>query len=175
MQWIEGRGSASFEVVLDRLEFGQIAREPVLDQISDVYHLVKRLEPVPASPAPMTTFEMPSPSAPDLAYVLGQSMSRSVAATVLLDIGARASALAQAEPAIAAQLAQLHDLRNILDDNLPNSEALAQLDKLYGRVRELLGESGFKEYLAIVNGTLESVVLQWSTAGTPGPGATAGR
>ncbi|MEY2932582.1 MAG: peptidyl-prolyl cis-trans isomerase [Pseudomonadota bacterium] len=144
VQWPEGRGPGNLMAVLRTLAPGQIAPDALRLGLS--YVVPKR---VTAGPAPEVTarFELPSPSEPDLPYLLTSSDDEFLAEQLKEISAGTATALDLSDEAST----RLRELQTSAQAAGPPGSAKRELafEQLQANVRRLLGGDGYDRYLAI--------------------------
>jgi hypothetical protein len=152
-QWTAGRGPIGVSDVLEKLAFGQVAKETVADEGFIV--IAKRLDPASVRPLPSPLHDFPTTNAPDFEKIIRHSSGEAVAAYVRVMRSEAATALGLKEPEKSAFDALLERLAAGLIAN--DAETRVQLARLTGdELRVLLGPDKFGAYQRFLN--------EWGTA-----------
>jgi hypothetical protein len=157
VQWQEGRGWPPLMQVLQRLQLGQIAAEPIQYGLS--YVIPKRV-PARAEELRPTHFELPSPSEPALEYVFA-TLSPEVMAQQLGLVGERARAELGLSPESFGRLQRIREASRKDDSADPGARQEA-LQDVQRQTRELLGERAFERYLQILKEQLAKHLMERS-------------
>jgi hypothetical protein len=153
VQWPEGRGWPPLLRVLQSMQPGQIAAEPI--RLGPSYVIPKRVPARPEAPR-QTRFDLPSPSEPDLGYVF-TSLPTKVIAQQLAVLGERVRVELQLPPEAFDRLQQIHEAACTSD--APDPDAPAALAEVQRRGLELLGERGLARYLQLMKEQFKGYLL----------------
>lgn len=154
-QWEEGRGAPALTRMLDQLELGQVATEPVQSEFS--YVIARRIEPTPTIDAP-TQFSLPAPDTVDIAYHFS-ALQAPFAEALVHDIGAKAEPLLALKPESSSAYRAAHDLRGRLSDSASTEDSQAVLASLLAEVRGLLDEQQYATYQGVMQRAFRDYVL----------------
>jgi hypothetical protein len=154
-QWDEGRGSPALTDALSRLEIGQITPEPIRTEFS--YVIAKRVPP-PAGGPPSVRFELPQPSAPDIAGVL-QARDDGFLMDELRIVGEEVLGQLPLSPSAAQQIALLHSGTGRFEGLDTRQSRRDAFNRLLNDVEKILGPVTYARYLALLDAHFERVVL----------------
>lgn len=151
---VAGRDLPGLAQMLDELEPGEIAAEPVLD--SAEYFIPQRL-PLSALPSkPLAVYQLPAPSEPDVRY--HASHSDLMSPTALDRLAKQACAELGLEPEPAKVLVELHALA-AATERRSVSQLLAGFDKLNADVERTLGTQQAERYRVFVASYVKHLLL----------------
>jgi parvulin-like peptidyl-prolyl isomerase len=153
-RWSKGRGPIGMSQVLDELEFGEVARTAVPNEVFLV--IPKRLDPGKLPPLPQPLYEVPTPSGPDfeaiIRYTSGETLAKSVrmlrteaSKALNLNEPERGHFIALLDRLAASFVAHRDPARRLEADRLTRQE-----------LKALLGPKRFGEYEEFLN--------KWATA-----------
>ncbi len=151
---VEGRELPGLAQVLEALDPGGIATEPILDSVE--YFIPQRLPLSMLPKAPPTIFELPAPSEPDVRYHASHSDLMSPPA--LERLGKAASAQLGLDADHSGTLLQLHALAATTERHSP-AELRSRFDKLNADVESTLGAEGAVRYRAFVSDYVKQLLL----------------
>jgi hypothetical protein len=150
-QWVEGRGEAEAEVMLSKLQPGDVAKEPV--ELAAALAIVKRLEPKPET-RQRYALELPAPEKPDMASLVESGRMQSL----VRGFGAECAQTLALEPPSTQQLSALFD--EFMNAEHPESaDRIAQFEQLEKSVEALLGPARSERYRALLVAHLEGKML----------------
>jgi hypothetical protein len=152
---VEGRDLPALEAALPGLAVGQIAAEPIEDAAVE-YLIPKRLalEVLPARP--VVRFDLPSPSQPDLRYLLSRAPGLRKHLVLVAQQAGRALGLPEE---LSAKLLKQQTLSDQFEGQ-PMEARLKELDAMERELMALLDATTLQRYRALLNQHFENLVLR---------------
>jgi parvulin-like peptidyl-prolyl isomerase len=152
---IEGRYLAPVEAALARLEIGEVSRTPV--PFYGGYMIIQRVDPSLLTAPPTTSFDLPSPAEPDLAYLL-RVHDASFVENHWKVVGEQAQALLGLAEPVSGQLLHEHEMAGQLQGKSP-AEKLKVLEEQQARIQKLLEPTQHVRYRQVLNQSIEPLLF----------------
>lgn len=159
-EWWDARGVPQVEDVVRRLRVDETHGELLRINELGAFVVVQRIQPTAAPPhPPPIQFDLPTPSRPDVEWLVRAAMTPRTVHRLLAEMGTVAVRLASARPALKERLIALHSVRRAIEVPPESLELLNAVRSAREQTRELLGNEAAEQYERDLQNRVEGLIL----------------